>query len=358
MAADDLRLAPDVMAELVDLIGHRQVLVAPDLRASYERDWTGRFIGAAPAVIRPATVEEVAACVEVCNRHRVAVVPQGGNTGLVAGGVPLAGEVVLSLRRLVRLDPVSPLDAQVTVGAGVTLAALHRHAGESGLAYAVDLAARESATVGGMVSTNAGGLHVLRYGATRAQLVGIEAVLASGAVVSHLGGLTKDNTGYDLAQLVCGSEGTLAVVTAARLRLIGRPAHRLTALVGMGTVDEAVHAVAGWRGALPGLEAAEVVLADGVDLACSSFGWPPPLPQRWPGIVVIEVTGAADPTEEVAAVIGDTAGIGDVAVATDGSRRADLWRYREEQTAAINLVGIPHKFDVTVPLPRLAAFID
>jgi FAD/FMN-containing dehydrogenase len=347
-----------VLGELIDIVGADQVLRDADVRASYEQDWTGRFTGATAAVVRPGSTEEVSACLTVCDGHGVAVVPQGGNTGLVGGGVPLAGELVLSLRRLNRVEPVAELDAQVTVGAGTTLAELQRHAGHSGLAFAVDLAARDTATIGGMVATNAGGLHVMRYGAMRAQLLGVEAVLASGAVLRHVGGLVKDNTGYDLAQLVCGSEGTLAVVTAARVRLVPRARHRVTALVGMRSVAEAVDAVVAWRGSVPELEAAELVLQAGVELVCSTFGWPPPLPTPWPVVVVLEAAGPDDPTERLAAAVGEHPAVGDVAVASDDARRHDLWRYREEQTSAINHVGPPHKLDVTLPLERFAAFVD
>ena len=214
-----------------EALGPAHVLVDPDVTAGYATDWTGRFRGAAPAVVRPGSTAEVAEVVALARRHRVALVPQGGNTGLVGGGVPLAGEVVVSLGRLDRLE-VDGTAAQATAGAGVPLAALRAAAAAAGLAFGVDLGARDSATVGGMVATNAGGIHVLRHGAMRAQVVGVEAVLGTGAVVSRLAGLVKDNTGYDLAQLLCGSEGTLGIVTAARLRLVAPPGQVVTALVG------------------------------------------------------------------------------------------------------------------------------
>ncbi|HEY3144636.1 MAG TPA: FAD-binding oxidoreductase, partial [Acidimicrobiales bacterium] len=218
--------------DAAEIVGASQVLTDPDRTASYAVDWTRRFVGAADTVVvRPGGVAEVAALVRAARSHGVALVPQGGNTGLVGGGVPLAGEVVVSLRRLDRLEPVDPLARQVTAGAGVTLATLQAAAHAVGLDFGVDLAARESATIGGMVATNAGGLHVLRYGAMRAQVLGVEAVLGTGAVVSRLAGLVKDNTGYDLAQLLCGSEGTLGIVTAARLRLVAPPRAVVTALV-------------------------------------------------------------------------------------------------------------------------------
>jgi FAD/FMN-containing dehydrogenase len=166
-------------------------------------------------------------------------VPQGGNTGLVGAGVPRGGEVVLSLARLDALGPVDPVASQVTAGAGVTLERLQHHAAAAGLAFGVDHGARSGATVGGMVATNAGGAQVLRYGTMRAQVMGLEAVLADGRVVSRLGGLLKDTAGYDLPQLLVGSEGTLAVVTAARLRLVPAPAHVVTALLGLGSTEDA-----------------------------------------------------------------------------------------------------------------------
>ena len=177
----------------------------------------------------------------LCTDAGVPVVPQGGNTGLVGGGVPLHGEVVLSLTRLNQLGPVDHEASQVTAGAGVTLQQVAD--ADPGLDLGILIASRDSATVGGAVATNAGGLRVLRFGPMRAQLRGIEAVLADGTVVSHLAGLVKDNTGYDYPSLLAGSEGTLAVITAARLRLVPRLRDMVTALVGLGGLDE-VHALA------------------------------------------------------------------------------------------------------------------
>ena len=214
-------------------------------------------------MVRPGSTEEVAGVVLACRELGVALVPQGGNTGLVGGGVPLHGEVVLSLRRLHDLEPVDTVAGQVTAGAGVVLSALCRAATAAGWAYGMDLASRDSATVGGMVATNAGGTHVLRYGDTRAQVIGLEAVLGTGAVVSHLGGLVKDNTGYHLPGLLCGSEGTLAVVTAARLRLVPAMPCRTVAVLAFTAVSDALDASAVLRRSLPALEACELFLGPG-----------------------------------------------------------------------------------------------
>jgi FAD/FMN-containing dehydrogenase len=342
--------------ELVAIVGSSHVLTADADRAGYEQDWTGRFAGRAAAVVRPADVAEVAGVLEVCRRQGVPLVPQGGNTGLVGGGVPRHGEVLLSLRRLDRIEPVDTVARQVTAGAGATLAAVQAAAGAAGLRYAVDLAARDSATIGGTIATNAGGLNVLRYGGTREQLLGVEAVLGTGHVVRHLGGLEKDNTGYHLPSLLCGSEGTLGIVTAARLRLVARHEHRVVALVGFADVDAAVAAVAAWRDSLDALEAAELFLDAGLRLVCDAFGLAPPFAQAWPVYVLVEVAGHRDHTDELAAAVTRTAA-GDVAVATDAARQQALWRYREDHTLAVNTLGPPHKLDVTVPHAALADFL-
>ena len=200
-----------LLRDLAAVVGGPHVLTG-DATAGYAVDWTGRFRGDPPAVVRPRDTAQVAAVLALCSGAGIPVVPQGGNTGLVGGGVPVHGEVVLSLARLDRLGPPDLEAAQVTAGAGVTLSQVA--AAAPGLDLGVLIASRDSATVGGAVATNAGGLRVLRYGPMRAQLRGIEAVLADGTVLSHLSGLVKDNTGYDYPSLLAGSEGTLAVITA------------------------------------------------------------------------------------------------------------------------------------------------
>ncbi|MFN8038659.1 MAG: FAD-binding oxidoreductase [Acidimicrobiales bacterium] len=344
--------------DLLDAVGPRGLVIDADERASYEVDWTGRFHGQAPAVVRPADTAAAAAVVEVARRHGLALVPQGGNTGLVGGGVPLGGEVVVNLQRLDHVGEVDVLARQVTAGAGATLAAVRQAADAAGLRYAVDLAARDSATIGGNVATNAGGINLIRFGGTRQQVVGIEAVLGTGGVVSHLGGLLKDNTGYDLAGLLCGSEGTLGLVTAVRLKLVPKPVHTIVALVAFSSIDAAVAAVAAWHLDLDDLESAELVLDAGLHLVCDTFDRPPPFTTHWPAYVLVEVAGSTDPTDRLAAAVDGTDGVQDVAVAADAAHRTALWRYREEHTLAINTLGPPHKLDVTLPSHALAGFCD
>jgi FAD/FMN-containing dehydrogenase len=352
--------ATDLVAGLAAIVGGAHVLTEPDVVAGYEVDWTGRFRGRTPAVVRPGSTDEVAALVRWAAGHGVALVPQGGNTGLVGGGVPLGGEVVVSLRRLEDLGEVDRTAAQVTVGAGATLEAVQRHVAAAGLDLAVDLAARGSATIGGMVATNAGGTRVLRHGPMRSQVAGMEAVLGSGAVVAHLGGLLKDNTGYDLAGLLCGSEGTLGIVTAVRLRLVAPAAERTTALLALDSAGDAVAVLVAARAGAPSLDGAELVFADGVDLVCAHLGIAEPFAGRHVGAyLLLEAAAATDPTDELLAALGPVADrILDTAIATTSTRREDLWRYREAHTEAINALGVPHKLDVTLPLSGLAAFCD
>lgn len=337
-------------------LGVAHVVTDPDLTASYVTDWTGRYRGSTPAVLRPGSTAEVAEVVALARRHAVALVPQGGNTGLVAGGVPLAGEVVVSLTRLRALSPVDPLAAQVTAGAGVTLTELAAHAAAAGLAFGVDLGSRASATVGGMVATNAGGLHVVRHGPMRAHVVGVEAVLGTGAVVSRLSGLVKDNTGYDLAQVLCGSEGTLGIVTAARLRLVPPPAQVAVALVAVDSVERAVALAASLRRDLADLRALELMTGTSLGIVAEHLGTSPPVAAGHGAYLLVEVGGPTDPLPALAGVVEGHPGVAGSAVATDRGDRSRLWRWREAHSEAGPARGVTHKLDVTLPAGEIAGF--
>jgi len=349
---------PAFLADVVAVVGPAHALVDHGVVASYETDWTGRFVGRAPAVVRPSSTAEVAGVLAVCREHGVAVVPQGGNTGLVGGSVPLHGEVVLSLRRLTALQAVDVDAGQVTAGAGVSVADVQSAAARAGWAYGVDLASRESATVGGTVATNAGGIRVLRYGDTRAQVLGVEAVLGTGAVVSHTGGLLKDNTGYHLPSLLCGSEGTLGVVTAVRLALVPPDPARAVALLAFDRPAAAVTAANELRRTLRPLSAAELFTDDGLSLVTRHFGLARPFPGSYGAYLLVESSAASDPTDELAAAVRSLGGVADVAVAGTPGQAAALWRLREAHTEAINALGAPHKLDVTLPAAALGEFVE
>ena len=350
-AGDDL----DVLRAIV---GPDQVLTDPDVRASYELDWTRRFRGQATAVVRPASADDVVAIVRVCAERRWPIVPQGGNTGLVGGSVPVDGGIVLSTSRMAEVCEIDLEAAQVTVEAGVTLAALAESLRGTGWELGVDLGARESATIGGMVATNAGGIRVLRYGSMRANVVGVEAVLGDGSSVRRLGGLVKDNTGYDLAGLLCGSEGTLGVVTAARLRLVPAWPDRLTAWVRCSSWADAVALAARARREVDGLDGLEAVDAAGLALVRDVHGVEDPLGDLDAGGgevgLLIEWAGRGSPPDSLGDLLGDRPH----AVASEPATRARLWALREQQTESIARSGVPHKLDVTLPLARLAGFTD
>lgn len=347
-----------MIADLSRVVGPEHVLVDDDVKASYETDWTGRFTGRACCVVRPGTTEQVAAVLRICTAAGAKVVVQGGNTGLVGGGVPAGGEVLLSLARLNDLGAVDLASAQVTAGAGVTLAALQAHARAVDLDFGVDLAARDSATVGGLVATNAGGIRVLRYGSMRAQVVGLEAVLSDGSVLSRMAGLAKDGTGYDLAGLIAGSEGTLAVVTAVRLKLWPRLRARAVALLAMDSTEAAVALLPGLRASLPSLSAAELFYGPGLALVRKHSGLPAPFPVDHEAYLLLECADLTDPVDQLAAAVSEVAGLMDATVATDVAGQRALWAYRETHTESISAEGVPVKLDVSVPtglLPSLVA---
>ena len=352
--ADIDRLRETLPSSLTEIVGAGHVVSDPSMMGQYLEDWSRRWRGDAQLVVRPSSTGQVAAVMRACYEARVPVVPQGGNTGLVGGSVPAEANgrgplpVVLSTRRLTELGAVDDLTGQVTVGAGATLGDVQRHVEAHGWHYGVDLAARDSATIGGTVATNAGGIHVVAFGMTRLQIVGIEAVLPDGRVLSHLAGMLKDNTGYDLGSLLCGSEGTLGVITAVRLRL-HRPVGRTTlALVGCETYEDALELMT--TAVSPGtrLIAAEVIDEKGMELASQLRGTSWPLSERHPLVLLLEVADGGD----ASGLVGlDDA---DVVVGFDASEQARLWDYREAQGEAFSALGVTHKLDVSVPLPALA----
>ena len=326
---------------LAAIVGEQHVL-AGDAAAGFSVDWTGRFRGRALAVVRPRDTAEVAAVLTLCTDAGRPVVPQGANTGLVGGGVPLHGEVVLSLTRLKELGTVDRDASQVTAGAGVTLARVA--AADPELDLGIQIASRDSATVGGAVATNAGGVRVLRYGPMRAQLRGIEAVLSDGMVVSHLAGLVKDNTGYDYPSLLAGSEGTLAVITRARLRLVPRPRDGVTVIIGCDGLEE-LHALAlAAVRQVSGLISAEFFTQAGLDILAARAGLTLPLRRPSPAYLLLDAAGPGA-LDDLADVIAER----EAAVGETAEDRRRLWSYRERHPEAAGFLGVPIKLDVSVP---------
>ena len=349
-------LDPAIASELRRAVGDDHVLIDPSVTAGYAIDWTRRFRGDTAAVVRPATAEQTAEVLSVCARRGLAVVPQGGNTGLVAGALAYGGAITLSMSRLDRIEP--PQDDAVSAGAGATLARLQAAARAAGRMFAVDLGARDSATTGGMVATNAGGMHVMRWGPMRSQLIGVEAVLADGSIIRDMRGLKKDNTGLYWPSILCGSEGVLAVVTQVRLRLVDAPADEAVALIGFGSVGAALRALDELRHATPDLSALELVTRPCLALTVAELGLAPPFAELPAVTVLAEVRGAHGAPDRLASSIGELANVIDAVVAADARQSASLWTYRDRITEAIARVGPAHKLDVTLPAEGLAGFID
>jgi FAD/FMN-containing dehydrogenase len=328
-----------LIAALRDVVGVDHVLVDSDITAPFCVDWTGRFRGEARAVVRPGSTDDVVRTVRACALAGVPIVTQGGNTGLVGGSVPRGDAmIVVSTQRLTSYGAVDRNSRQVTVGAGVTIADLHKLAAQAGLEFGVDLAARDSATVGGAIATNAGGLRVVLHGDMRRQVVGLEVVFADGSVASHLNGLPKDSAGFDVGQLIVGSEGTLGIVTQARVRLVEPlPEQRCTTLLGASDVNAAIALAR----AQPGLLAAEFMGGTAMELAVERLQLPFPLARRWPFYILLETADVPELPDDVDAAL---------------DRR--LWVYRERQTEAAGMLGVVHKLDVGVPLDRLGEVLS
>jgi FAD/FMN-containing dehydrogenase len=343
-------------ATLADIVGVAHVLTDPELTAGYERDWTGRFGARARAVVRPADTQEVAAVIAACGHQGAAIVPQGGNTGLVGGGVPRGGEVVLSLARLNAIGAPEPAVGQLTAGAGVTLAALQAAARSAGLDAGLDFAARDTCTVGGVVACDAGGARALRHGSARAHVVGLEVVLANGETIERMTGLIKDNAGYDLPALFVGSEGTLGVITAVRWRLVPHLPARAAALVPLPDVRAATELLAVLKTHAPSLESCDFFLDAGLRLVLAHQRRASPLADEAPVYVLAECAAASDPTEELIRALTQ-AGIEDALIAGDTATRERMWALREDHSEAINAQGTPHKLDVGVPLHALSDFV-
>jgi len=349
---------------LRDCVGATHVLTEGDLSA-YELDWRKRWRGKARAVVRPGTTGEVAAVVRACAEHGAAIVPQGGNTGLVGAGVPDASgtQVLLSLTRLNRIRALDPANLTLTAEAGCVLQALQQAANDAGLLLPLSLAAEGSCTIGGNLATNAGGTQVLRYGNARALCLGVEAVTANGDIWHGLAGLRKDNTGYDLRNLLIGSEGTLAIITAATLVLHPQPAATMTALAACGSLDDCVALLgAAQRHLGPGLTGFEVMNAFSLSLVARHF---PQLRQPLaaaPWTVLVELSdseGEAHARERFEGLLAAALAAGslsDAAVAESVAQSRTMWHLRESVPLAQSEEGPNIKHDISLPVSRVAAF--
>lgn len=341
--------------QLAAIVGSAHVVTDADVLAGRSVDYTGRYRGTASALVRPGSADEVAAVLRECRAAGVSVTVQGGRTSLVAGTVPEHDDVLLSTERLTEIGEIDVTERRVRVGSGVTLAAVQRAAAAAGLLFGVDLAARDSATVGGMASTNAGGLRTVRYGNMGEQVIGLDVALPDGSVVHRHSQVRADNTGYDLAALFVGAEGTLGVITTLDLRLHPVPAHRVTAVCGFADLDALVATGRGLRDT-ESVAALEMIDARAATLAADHLDVPVPVDGNW--LLLAELAGEIDLTERLADALQDAELAGEPAVGIDAGSQQRLWEVRESTAEIVGLFGPPLKFDVSLPLSAIASFAE
>ncbi|WP_374592055.1 FAD-binding oxidoreductase [Novosphingobium sp.] len=356
--------ADPFLSEALTLLGPRGLTADAELMEPWLTDWRGRYTGAARALASPADAQELAALVKLCARHGVPIVPQGGNSGMSGGATPDASgaALIVSLRRMNAIRRLDPQARTVVCEAGVILQSLHEAAEAHGLRFPLTLGGKGSATVGGLISTNAGGTQVLRHGSMRAQVLGIEAVLADGTIYSALTPLKKDNRGWDLKQLFIGSEGTLGLVTAATLRLVPAAPARMVVWAGMSSIQQArallLHSETQAGQALEGFEVLPQSCLDAV------LAYLPdaraPLAGRHPWHALIELVGD-DPQAAGEAMLASAleAGLLEDAVIAASEAQADaFWNLRESISPAERAKGPAMQHDIAVPVERMADFLE
>ncbi|MEE8188735.1 MAG: FAD-binding oxidoreductase [Kiloniellales bacterium] len=367
----EARRKSDRMAELIGrleaVVGAKGLVTDAHDMAPHLEDRRGRFQGTAPCIVKPASTQEVAQVVELCAAAGVAIVPQGGNTGLVAGGIPSEdGEsIVVNLGRMNRIRALDAANDTITVEAGCILQAVQEAAEAAGRLFPLSLTAQGSCQIGGNLSTNAGGIQVLRYGNARDLVLGLEVVLADGRVWDGLRSLRKDNTGYDLKQLFIGAEGTLGIITAAVLRLFPRPRETITAFAAVAGVPAAVDLLGRLRAAVgETLTSFELIPRRGIEFGMKHVpGVQDPLSEPHVWYVLVELwSGAAQSGLKAAleATLATAHGDGlvrDAAIAASEAQAAALWQAREGIVESQKFEGASIKQDIAVPISAVAEFV-
>lgn len=353
------------LAELSQAIGANRVVTDPDVLAPHLVEGRGLYRGVSPALLRPGTTDEVAACVAIAGRHHLPLVPHGGNTGLVGGGIP-ENALVLSLDRLNRIRDVDPVNMTLTAEAGCILQRVQEVAAEADCLFPLSLGAEGSCTIGGNLSTNAGGTQVLRYGNMRELALGLEVVLADGRVLNDLNRLRKNNTGYDLRNLFIGAEGTLGIITAAVLKLYPRPRVRATAWIGVRSPGDGLKLFERFRNlagdSLTGFEFMYSLVLEFV--LRHAPGSQRPLAEAHPYYVLIELTSPdaeQDLGARMEAILGDAFEadlVQDATIAANEAQANALWLLREKMSETQKFEGGSIKHDVSVPVSRVAAFLE
>lgn len=355
-----------LVSGLAALVGEKHVLTGADSMAPFLTEWRGLFPGKARAVVRPGATAEVAEILKFCSAHRIPLVPQGGNTGLVGGNTPwqTGDEIVLSLQRMNRIRDVDPLSDTMICEAGVTLLAAQEAAEKADRLFPLSLASEGSCTIGGNLSSNAGGTAVLAYGNARELTMGVEVVLADGRVMDLLGRLRKDNTGYDLKNIFIGAEGTLGIITAAVLKLFPRPRAQVTTICGLASPRKALDLLNALKSRFgAGVTTFELLPRIAMDMVCDHIaGNRDPLATKHAWYVLAEISGADETLNaQVETALGEAIEKGiidDAAIAASLDQRMAFWRLRETLPEAQGYEGGSIKHDIAVPLASVPGLID
>ena len=355
-----------LLSNLREILDDRGVITDPSETVPYLQERRGRFQGKSQIIVRPRHTAEVQAVVRTCIAQKTALVPQGGNTGLCGGAVANADQIILSLDRLKQIRAIDPANNTMTVEAGCILAELQATARDAGRFFPLSLAAEGSCQIGGNIATNAGGINVLRYGNARDQVLGLEAVMPSGELLSDLHGLRKNNTGYDLKQLLIGSEGTLGIITAATLKLYPYPDQSATALVALHGLPTSIafleRAQLGSGGTLCSFELMHRVGLDFAFKHVSGCSDPMTTPHEWYVLLSLQASGGAINVDTLLSAILENAleagDIHDAVIASSQQQAKSLWKLREGIVEGQRLEGASIKHDVSVPVSKVPEFIE
>src|SRR3954463_6532471 len=357
-------LSPDLIAQFAAIVGERQALTAEADVAAYVTEERNLFHGRSPLVLRPGSTTEVAAICRLASAHHIALVPQGGNTGLVGGQTPHNGEVVVSLKRLERIREGDTASNTMTCEAGVVLQVAQQKAAEVDRLFPLSLGAEGSCTIGGNLSTNAGGTTALAYGVAREMALGLEVVLADGRILNSLSKLKKDNTGYDLRNLFIGAEGTLGIITATTLKLFPKPREIETAYVGLKSPAQALKLLSISQNEAAGSLTSFELLADiAVDFSIRhGIDIRDPLTPKHPWYLRMELSSSRDAAraalESILAKGMEEGIVDDAVIAANLSQRAGFWKLRDEMSAAQKPEGGSIKHDISVPVAAVPDFIE
>jgi len=356
-------LSPELIARFRAIVGDKYAVTEPADIAPYVTEERGLFHGHSPLILRPGSTAEVSAICKLATEQKIALVPQGGNTGLVGGQTPHHGEVVISTRRLDKIRDIDPASNTMTCESGVVLQVAQQKATEVDRLFPLSLGAEGSCTIGGNLSTNAGGTAALAFGVAREMALGLEVVLADGRILNGLSKLKKDNTGYDLRNLFIGAEGTLGIITAATLKLFPKPRAIETAFVGLKSPDDALKLLSIAQSEAAGSLTSFELLADiAVDFSVRhGIDIRDPLASQHPWFVLMELSSSRDDARgTLESILGqgmEQGIVDDAVIAANLSQRAGFWKLRDEMSAAQKPEGGSIKHDISVPVAAVPAFI-